>query len=128
MIDVSLPWGADLAISPSGDIALTSATTTISQRVGRRLLTTAGDYIWQLDYGASLGSFVGLPADLSGIEAIIRSQVVLEPAVPAFPAPDVIIDLQDRAAGIVTARITYADLSSNNPAVVDVSVPLGTAS
>ena len=51
------------------------------QRVLRRLLTSPGDYIWQLDYGAGLARFIGQPVNPLQIKAVIRSQIFKEAAV-----------------------------------------------
>ena len=65
MYDIFHEWGADLAAGSSGDIALASGTDLISQRVCRRLLTNAGDYLWNLEYGAGLAQFIGQPAKIN---------------------------------------------------------------
>ena len=128
MIDIALPWGSDFAVGATGDLALANVTDTISQRICRRLLTNAGDYVWQLDYGASLGTFVGSPADPASVEAVIRSQIAMEAAVPSSPAPEISVVTRDQANGIVVATITYADPATMVPVEVNVAVPSGAAS
>ncbi|HQT78263.1 MAG: hypothetical protein B7Z80_14195 [Rhodospirillales bacterium 20-64-7] len=123
MIDISLDWGSDVSAGPGGDLATATDADVLTQRICRRLLTNAGDYIWQLDYGASLGLFVGIPADPDGIEAVIRSQMLLETAVPASPPPAVSAVVTDQANGIVTANITYADPASLAPVSVAITTP-----
>ena len=59
MWDATLVWGGDLTINATGDLQLSTGTQLGQQRVLRRLLTNAADYIWQPDYGAGLGQFVG---------------------------------------------------------------------
>lgn len=54
MPDLSHQWGSDLLIGPTGDLATASGTELGQQRVLRRLLTNASDYIWHLGYGAGL--------------------------------------------------------------------------
>ena len=87
MPDLALQFGADLALSPSGDIATMAGTPLGQQRVLRRLLTNAGGYIWQIAYGAGLGQAIGAPGGAAQIEAAIRSQLFAEPLVARTPQP-----------------------------------------
>lgn len=121
MYDIFLEWGSDLVVSSGGDIALSTGSATISQRVCRRLLTNPGDYIWNLGYGGGLGQFVGSPAQPAAIEAVVRTQLLLDPAIPATPAPLVSAGLNDTANGYVTATITYADPATLAPVLFTVS-------
>jgi len=107
MQDASVVWGADLSASSTGDLALAADTTLGQQRVLRRLLTNPGDYIWQLDYGAGLAAFVGMPVDVLAIRAAIRSQIFKEAAVSRIPEP--LIDVQGSADGSVIVQIRYVD-------------------
>ena len=124
MTDVYLEWGCDLSSSPTGDIMLAAGTDAITQRICRRLLTNTGDYIWQLDYGASLGMFVGSPANPGSIEAVIRSQLALETGVPTDPVPTVSVAVADPANGIVSSTITYAAPASRAPVVISLITPV----
>ena len=121
MVDVYHEWGGDLSVGNGGDLALTSGSDAVSQRVCRRLLTNAGDYLWHLDYGAGLGQFVGLPTRPADIEAIITSQLLLEPAVPISPAPNVSAVLSAAPRGYVVATITYADPASQQSVTLNVA-------
>jgi phage baseplate assembly protein W len=121
MYDIFLEWGTDLMVGSGGDLALSTGSDTINQRVFRRLLTNAGDYVWNLDYGGGLGQFVGTPANPANIEAIVRTQLALETAVPTTPAPQVAASIADVANGYVVATITYADPSSTVPVQINVS-------
>ena len=89
MFDLQHQFGTDLLVGPTGDLALASGATLGQQRVLRRLLTNAGDYIWQLTYGAGLPQFVGQRADTIRIRAVIRSQIFKEAAVARSPEPTV---------------------------------------
>lgn len=123
MGDLSLIWGADLTASATGDIAAVSGTIGTQQRVIRRLLTNPGDYIWQLNYGAGLARFVGQPANVHYIKAIVRSQVFKEAAVARSPEP--IIDVQISPAGnsgTIYVRIQYADALSGGTQTLSFSV------
>jgi hypothetical protein len=100
MNDIFLEWGGDLGVGSTGDLALVAGCSMTSQRVRRRLLTNAGDYIWQLDYGGGLAQFVGTPAKPTDIEAVIRAQLSLESAVLSSPPPQVGVKIADVANGL----------------------------
>lgn len=120
MADISHQFGADLALSPTGDIATATGLALTQQRLLKRLLTNAGDYIWNLDYGAGLGAFVGQPANTAGIAAIVRSQIFKEAAVARMPEP--IIDIQSGPTGAggnsVYVHIRYADASTGETQIL----------
>ena len=97
-------------IGPTGDLATASGVELGQQRVLRRLLTNANDYIWQVTYGAGLARFIGQPGSAIRIRALIRSQIFKEAAVARTPEP--IIDVQvapDNAPGTVYVHIQYVD-------------------
>jgi phage baseplate assembly protein W len=110
MADLSHQFGADLALSPTGDLATAATNTLTQQRVLRRLLTNPGDYIWNLDYGAGLARFVGQPTGPARIAAIVRSQIFKEASVARMPEP--LIDVQSTRSGIATVHIRYADANT----------------
>ncbi len=110
MPDLNHLWGSDLAWSPTGDLAIADTPALTEQRLLRRLLTTQSEYIWQLDYGASLPSFVGLPGAALAIRAAIRAQMSKEAAVAQDPAP--VIDLTPDPAGNIYVNIRYADAAT----------------
>lgn len=121
MTDISHIMGADLAIAPTGDIQSAGDTTAVSQRVLRRLLTNASDYIWSLTYGAGLPQFVGQTVNVTQLQAVIRTQLQLETAVARVPLPSAaVISSGD---GTVTATITYTDAATGT--VQQPSVVLG---
>ncbi len=101
--------GSDIALSATGDLLGVSGAPYTQQRVLRRLLTNPGAYIWHIPYGAGLPRFVGEVANGVRIAAVIRRQMALEKGVARSPPPAVTVDAQP--TGIVTARVTYADLN-----------------
>ena len=107
MPDLTHFWGNDLSWSSTGDLAVTNAPSLTQQRVLRRLLTTPGEYVWSLDYGAGLAAFVGQPGAAIAITAAIRGQIFKETAVAQSPAP--VIDLVPDQAGSLYVNIRYAD-------------------
>jgi hypothetical protein len=121
MNDLFHEWGSDLVVGSGGDLAISTGSRFISQRVCRRLLTNAGDYLWNLSYGGGLGQFVGSPASPAEVEAIVTTQLELETAIPTMPAPQVTVCIADAATGDVVATITYADPSSSAPVQLNVS-------
>ena len=108
MSDINHTFGGDLAVSASGDLAAVSGGALGQQRVLRRLLTNAGDYIWQLTYGAGLPSMIGMTVDAAAISGLVRSQIFLESAVAHTPTP--VIDVQAQSS-IVSLQITYSDVT-----------------
>jgi len=120
MQDASVVWGGDLSASSTGDVALAADTALGQQRVLRRLLTNPGDYIWQLDYGAGLARFVGMPVDVLAIRAAIRSQIFKEAAVSRTPEP--LIDVQSSADGSVIVQIRYVDSTAGTTQVLSFQV------
>lgn len=121
MPDAAHFFGGDLQVSATGDILMVDGPVLTQQRLLRRLLTNQGDYIWQLDYGAGLGAFVGKPANAARIGAVIRNQVLLEPTVARVPVPTVSVAVQP--TGVVTATVRYADAVTGTSQVL--SFPLG---
>jgi hypothetical protein len=121
MYNIYHEWGTDLVAGSSGDLALSTGSDAVNQRVFRRLLTNAGDYLWNLGYGGGLGQFVGTPTNAADIEAIVRTQLALETAVPTTPAPQITASVVDAANGYVVATIVYADPSSMAPVQLNVS-------
>jgi hypothetical protein len=121
MIDIFTEWAGDLGVGSTGDLALASGQDTSNQRVCRRLLTNPGDYLWQLDYGGGLAQFVGTPAAPADIESVVRTQLALEAAVAASPAPQVSASVVDAANGYVVATIAYSDVFSGSSVQLNVS-------
>ena len=120
MPDLSHLWGNDLAWSPTGDLATADIPTVTQQRVLRRLLTTPGDDIWALDYGAGLAAYVGQPGAASAILAAIRGQIFKEAAVAQSPAP--VIDLVPDPSGAFYVHVRYADANTGATQTVAVSI------
>jgi len=112
MNDAYLTWGGDLQISATGDLVLAADSTVWQQRILRRLLTNLQDYIWQPDYGAGLGSFVGQPASEQIIEATIRNQLSLEPSVSPMPPPTVAVLIEPNSQ--VFTNVGYVESSTGS--------------
>jgi phage baseplate assembly protein W len=120
MQDLFHLWSGDLSAGLGGDLATVGGPEAGQQRVLRRLLTNPGDYIWQPDYGAGLGGYVGGPVSRTVIAATIRSQMYMEPSVAHDPEP--VIDVQTGQNGAVYVHIRYADVDTSSGQVLAFSV------
>lgn len=116
MPDVAHTFGSDLTLGPGGDIATSDGSQLGQERVLRRLLTNPSDYIWHLEYGAGLPSFIGQPTNKPRIAAITRAQMFLESVVARNPAPLITVDA--RSTGVVTETIVYADAPTGQQQVL----------
>jgi hypothetical protein len=110
MADLELQFSGDLSLAPTGDLAVVDGSALTEQRILRRLLTNAGDYIWQLTYGAGLGQFVGHPGAAAAIAGVARQQMLLEAAVAGTPAPSIAATVA--SDGTVTLTVRYADAAT----------------
>jgi hypothetical protein len=119
MADLFCWWQQDLTILPNGDLLTVEGTIEGEQRVLRRLLTNAGDYIWHLEYGAGLPKYVGSPVVPDEVNAVILSQMMLEDAVAQQPLPQV--DTTPIANGIST-DIKYVDADTGKPVTLGFDV------
>ena len=120
MPDLSHEFGADIVAGPTGDLALAEGVALGRQRVLRRLLTNPGEYIWQPEYGAGLGQFVGQPASAARIRAVVRSQIFREAAVARSPEP--VVEVRAGDDGRVFVSIRYADADSGETQSLSLSV------
>ena len=103
-------FAADLAVGPTGDLAVSSGTKYGVERVLRRLLTNPGDLIWHPTYGAGLPGLIGQPVNEARIRAPIRSQSAKERVVARSPAPQ--ITVKSDTTGLVSATIRYTDATT----------------
>ena len=123
VVDIGHQLGADLDVSPTGDLATIGGASAATQRIIRRLLTNPGDYIWNLGYGAGLAGFVGETTPGARIEAITRSQMMHEPAVAKSPPPEIVMSMSTgRDTGTLALSIQYVDATSGRQN--SVTIPL----
>jgi len=110
-------------IGPSGDISVVSGPLLGQQRVLRRLLTNPGDYIWQIEYGAGLGRFIGQPTNALQIRAVVRSQIFKEATVARQPEPVIDVEVAPGGvAGTVYVSIRYVDADTTETQSLSFSV------
>ena len=122
MSDIHHQFGSDLLLGPTGDLAVVSGSLLGQQRVLRRLLTNLGDYIWQLTYGAGLAQFVGQPANVLRVAAVIRSQIFREAAVAATPAPVVDVQPASDGTGSIAVQVRSSDAVTGTSQILNFSV------
>ena len=118
-MDLSHDWGGDLALSPTGDLLVVDGSERTRQRVLRRLLTNAGDYIWHMAYGAGLPSKVGDTVDVPGSVGLVRRQMLQEQGVASDPPPTVTV-AAIRSGVSVTIR--YRDADTGHPITIGFDV------
>ena len=121
MSDLDSGWAGDLSSSAAGDVVTVSLPTLGTERVVRRLLTNPGAYVWHPEYGAGLARFVGQPIDVASIQATVRSQMLLEPAVASQPEPVVIV--QADPGGTLFVQVRYADADTLTAQSLNIQVP-----
>ena len=122
-MDIFHDVGADLTIDPDGRLMTVTDDAWTRQRVVRRLLTNAGDYIWDLSYGGGLRREIGGVVAARRIEASILRQLRLEAAVARQPGPKVVVS--EPVSGTVNADITYVD--AHMASTTQFSVAIGDA-
>ncbi len=115
-------FGNDLSVSHTGDLLLADGLTLSQQRILRRLLTNPGDYIFHLNYGAGLPSYIGKPLSQSlyrEINGVITTQMYLEATVSQNPPPVVGLSASQNA---IFVNIEYTDATTNQLQLLSFSV------
>lgn len=117
--EVSHWWGGDLVLSATGDLGRVNLTERSKQRVLRRLLTNAGDYIDHVTYGAGIPADVGTILDMPKLRAKIRGQMLLEESVVQTPEPVVVLK---QIRNGVEVSIQYLVAPEKTPAALSFTV------
>lgn len=117
--DVNHWVGGDIGTSPTGDIGMVNGDTRTQQRIVRRLVTNAGDYIFHPDYGAGLPQKIGQTLDVGALRGLIRSQVLMEQGVAQTPEPQVDVAAINNG---VSVHIRYTSSITRNPVTLKFSV------
>ena len=118
-MDAAHYFGSDLAFSAGGDLLAAEGMDEATQRLLRRLLTCAQDYLWQPEYGAGLPAFIGLPLDAAGLGGLIKAQMYLEGGVSHAPEPE--ITLQEIPSGI-SVQVRYTSSETGRAAALGFDV------
>lgn len=108
MADLWLEWGGDLQLSATGGLLLADGDDLARQRIARRLFTAVQGYVWHQDYGAGMPQRVGAVAKAAQIEAVVKSQMLLESAVARVPPPKVTVSGDQT----MIVGISYADAAT----------------
>lgn len=109
LADVGHLWGSDIRLSPTGDLALVTGPDRSKERVLRRLLTNAGEYIFALDYGGNVPREIGAIANNAQISGQIAGQLKLEQTVSQASAPTVNVTNTDKGVAVGISYITAPD-------------------
>ena len=110
MADLSLEWNGDFEVSAIGGLVLADGDELARQRIVRRLLTAVRGYVWHAEYGAGMPQRIGRPGRGLLLQSIVASQIALEAAVAASPAPVVTVtDASENNAGLFVVRIDYVE-------------------
>ena len=109
MPDLDHTFGGDLSVGPTGDLALVDGPPRGVQRILRRLMTVAGNYIQHGDYGAGLPREVGENGDVDAVAGLIRAQIFLEAAVARDPDPVITVTVIVNGLHV---HILYADAAT----------------
>jgi hypothetical protein len=115
LTEVSHVFGSDLSVAAGGDLMVVSGTIEGRQRVLRRILTIAGNYIWELNYGGGVPAMIGSLATQTQVEATIRAQMLLEQAVAQIPPPGVTVNVIPNGLAI---NISYVDAQTGDPVII----------
>ena len=91
MPDIESMWGADLTLTPSGDLAMVDGDDLTRERLLRRLLTAVQGYLFHLTYGAGIPQRIGDTLDANLIMGVVSAQVRKEATVATQPAPKITV-------------------------------------
>lgn len=113
MPDLSHIIGGDLALSPSGGLAVVDGGELGRQRIIKRLLTNPFADPFNPGYGAGLGQFVGQPGQEQAIQGLVLQQMRAEQVVSQDPGPVVSFVLQPTGLGLLNIAYLDADTGQN---------------
>jgi phage baseplate assembly protein W len=118
-MDAGHYFGGDLQLGATGDLLAADGILESNQRILRRLLTNAGDYLWNPSYGAGLPQRIGMPLNEPDLATLVRSQIYREASVSQSPAPQV---TSRQIANGIDMRIAYLQREQNQTATLSFEV------
>jgi hypothetical protein len=112
-MDINHNFGADVLLSPTGDLGVVDTLPQSQQRILRRLLTPVDGYIWHPGYAIGVPNYVGATSsELDGLKALIISGLAQEPSVAQIPTPEITLKSDfDK----LYCTIRYVDVETNSP-------------
>lgn len=119
MKDLNQYVGDDLSLSPTGSLSPVEGIERGKQRVLRRLITNPGDYLFNPEYGAGLGRYVGALMNIPEIISLIRGQILLEACVAKKPAPVISVS---NSSETLSVTIGYTDDALGEPVTLSFEV------
>ena len=119
MKDLNHYVGDDLSLSLTGSLSTVEGIERGKQRILRRLITNPGDYLFNTEYGAGLGRYVGALTNIPEIIALIRGQILLEDCVAKKPAPVISVSTDNNT---LSANISYTDSATGEPVTLSFEV------
>jgi hypothetical protein len=117
--DINHWYSGDLLASEVEDLSVADSVLSTQQRIARRVLTNPQsidgppDYIWNPTYGCGAKRYIGATVNkLSELKRTIAGQLLLEPGVALFPAPEIQLVTD---ATVLSITIKYVDASTGLP-------------
>lgn len=122
-MDIQQFFGNDITFAATGDVTTSDGSGLTKEMVIRRLLTNPGTYIWEPNYGAGIGQYVGInlsTINFNEIKSTIISQILLEETVAKNPAPQ--ISFTAFPNNILQCDILYYDSKTKNPITISFQI------
>jgi hypothetical protein len=115
-------YGSDIQLNQQAQIRLVTGDLETYQRVYRRLITVPGTYIWDVNYGAGLPTYIG--QNLSGalareIKGRIKTNMFKETTVARNPEPVITVK---QSGNVFEYTIVYTSQTSGNVYTLNFSV------
>lgn len=122
-VELSLPWGKDLELTPDGDLFFVSGVEKVRQRIIRRFFTCSErtladgdyvgpDYLFDKDYGIGATRLVGEPISAAlaqALEARIKDAVLVDESVNSNQDPEVKLYAAPNGQVWVSVKVVLTD-------------------
>ena len=113
-VDLSLPYGGDLSLTASNDLALvTSGQGMVAERIYRDINTNPGDYEYHPTYGVGAPEYVGSDVSENSkfLAALVDYQLLSDPNIKDVTVSESVND----ATGEVSIVVNYTDVFTGQP-------------